>query len=222
MIFSHTQRPYLKELAVKYKDNKRFYVTPTGSSYPSVTTVTGFYKKDIIDKWRQKIGEEQANKITTQASVRGSAVHELIENYLNNNQDFLKGHMPVNIETFYSVKRILDESLNNIVLQEAPLYSDYLEVGGRVDCIAEWEGKLSIIDFKTSKRRKQYDEIKNYLMQESAYCVMYEELTKIPIRQIVTVMAIDNDVPLVVVDDRDKHIWDFVDLRKKFKLEFGF
>lgn len=222
MIFSHTQRPILEELGVKYIDNKRLYVAPNGSSYPSVTTVTGFYKKDAIEKWKERVGEDEANRITTQATVRGSAVHELIENYLNNNPDYKKGHMPVNVETFLSVKTVLDQSLNNIVLQEAPLYSTFLEVGGRVDCIAEWDGKLSIIDFKTSKRRKNHDEIKNYLMQESAYCVMYEERTKVPIKQIVTVMAVDNDEPVVIVDDRDAHIWDFIELRKKFKSEFGF
>jgi genome maintenance exonuclease 1 len=101
------------------------------------------------------------------------------------------------------------------------LYSHYLEVGGRVDCIAEWDGTLSVIDFKTSKRPKEKAKIDNYFMQASAYCVMFEELTKIPIKQIIILIAVDNDDPQVFVEDRDNYIFDFIDVRKEYKQVYG-
>ena len=221
MIFTHVKPPELKELDTETKNGKRFYITPEGKKYPSVTTVSSFHSAKDIQKWRKRVGAETANKISTQASVRGTAVHKLCEDYINNVEDYTKKHMPVNIQAFNSIKPILDSNINNVVMQECPLYSDYLQVGGRVDCIAEWNGKLSVIDFKTSRKIKKKEWIKGYLMQESAYCVMFEERTKIPIRQIVTVITVDNEEPQIFVEDRDNHIWDFVDVRKQFKNYYG-
>jgi len=221
MIFTHVEPPELQELETETKNGKRYYVTPEGKKYPSVTTVSSFHSAKDIQKWRKRVGAETANKISTQASVRGTAVHKLCEDYINNVEDYTKKHMPVNIQAFNSIKPILDSNINNVVMQECPLYSDYLQVGGRVDCIAEWNGKLSVIDFKTSRKIKKKEWIKGYLMQESAYCVMFEERTKIPIRQIVTVITVDNEEPQIFVEDRDNHIWDFVDVRKQFKNYYG-
>lgn len=220
-MFTHITPPNLKELETVTKDGKRFYVTPEGKHYPSVTTVSGFSKAQVIKEWRQRVGEEQANKISTQASVRGTAVHKLCEDYLNNVDDYQKGHMPINIAAFTPLKHLLDNHVNNIVMQEVPLYSNYLEVGGRVDCIAEWDGKLSVIDFKTAKKLKKKEWIDNYFMQASAYCVMYEELTGQPINQIVIAITVDDENPQVFIEKRDDHIWNFVNLRKQYKDVYG-
>lgn len=217
MIFNHVTPPKLKELNTETLHGKRYYVTPEGKKYPSVTTVTGFLSAKEIQAWRKRIGEDEANRITRQATTRGTAVHKICESYINNVDEYTKNHMPVNVEAFSRLKPILDEHINNIVMQECPLYSDYLEVGGRVDCIAEWDGVLSVIDFKTSRKAKKKEWVKNYFMQESAYCVMFEERTKIPIRQIVTVVYVDNDDSQIFIEDRDNYIWGFIDLRKQFK-----
>ena len=116
---------------------------------------------------------------------------------------------------------MLDANLDNIWFQEAPLYSDYIKVAGRVDLIAEWEGKLSIIDFKTSRKPKKREWIKNYFMQESFYAVAFEERTKKPIKQLVTIVMVDDDSPQVFVESRDDHIHDFILLRKKYFTEKG-
>ena len=220
-MFNHVTPPELQELSTETVDGKRYYLTPEGKKYPSVTTVSSFHSLKDIVKWRKRVGEDKANKISNQAAVRGTAVHQLCEDYLNNDKDYTKKHMPVNIQAFNSIKPILDKNINNIVMQECPLYSDYLEVGGRVDCIAEWDGKLSVIDFKTSRKIKKKEWIKGYLMQESAYCVMFEERTKIPIRQIVTVITVDNELPQIFIEDRDNHIWDFIDVREQFRSYYG-
>lgn len=221
MNFNHVIPPEFQELVTETIDGKRFYVTPEGKKYPSVTTVSGFATAKNIKKWRERVGEEAASKISTQASIRGTKVHQLCEDYLNNNINYKEGHMPVNIQAFNSIKPLLDKHINNIIMQECPLYSDYLEVGGRVDCIAEWDGVLSVIDFKTSRKTKKKEWIKGYMMQESAYCVMFEERTKIPIKQIVTVITVDDEEPQVFVEDRDNYIWDFINVRKEFKSYYG-
>lgn len=217
MIFTHVKPPELQELETETVDGKRYYVTPSGKKYPSVTTVSGFASAKSIQQWRKRVGAEKANKISTQAAVRGTAVHKLCEDYINNVENYEEKHMPVNIQAFNSIKPLLNNNLNNVIMQECPLYSDYLEVGGRVDCIADWNGTLSVIDFKTSRKVKKKEWIKGYMMQESAYCVMFEERTKIPIKQIVTVITVDNEEPQVFIENRDNFIWDFIDVRKQFR-----
>lgn len=217
MIFTHVKPPELQELETETVDGKRYYITPSGKKYPSVTTVSSFASAKSIQEWRKRVGAEKANKISTQAAVRGTAVHKLCEDYINNIEDYTKKHMPVNIQAFNSIKPIIDDHLNNVIMQECPLYSDYLEVGGRVDCIAEWNGVLSVIDFKTSRKIKKKEWIKGYMMQESAYCVMFEERTKIPIKQIVTIITVDNEQPQVFTEDRDNYIWDFINVRQQFR-----
>ena len=219
--FTHVQCPDINELDTETVDGKRYYKTPDGKLYPSVTTVLSELSKEGIAAWRAKVGNDVANRISAQASARGTAVHKLCEDYINNEPDYLDGHMPANIETFNTLKGLLDNYLDNVVMQEVPLYSHYLEVGGRVDCIGEWNGKLSVIDFKTSKRRKRKDQISNYFMQASAYCVMFEELTKIPITQTIIVMSVDNDHPLVFKGHRDEYIDLFMKQRASYRDKYG-
>lgn len=220
-MFNHVGCPEIKELESKTIDGKRFYVTPDGSKYPSVTTVTSLHSIDAIKAWRKRVGEDEANRISNKAGVRGTAVHKLCEDYIDNVATYTKGHMPVNVESFNSIKPILDKHIDNVVMQEVPLYSHYLKVGGRVDCIAEWDGKLSVIDFKTSRKAKKKEWIDGYFMQASAYCVMYEELTKQSINQIVIIVAVDDDIPQVFIERRDNYIVDFIGLREKYRLKHG-
>ena len=219
--FTHVQCPDINELDTETVDGKRYYKTPDGKLYPSVTTVLSELSKEGIAAWRAKVGNDVANRISAQASARGTAVHKLCEDYINNEPDYLDGHMPANIETFNTLKGLLDKYLDNVVMQEVPLYSHYLEVGGRVDCIGEWNGKLSVIDFKTSKRPKRRSQISNYFMQASAYCVMFEELTKIPITQTIIVMSVDNDHPLVFKGHRDEYIDLFMKQRASYRDKYG-
>jgi genome maintenance exonuclease 1 len=219
--FIHTTPPDINELETKVVDGQRLYETPDGKLYPSVTTVLKDLSAAGIAAWRKKVGNEVANKVSAQASSRGTAVHKLCEDYINNEEDYLEGHMPANVETFNTLKGLIDKYLDNIVMQEVPLYSNYLEVGGRVDCIGEWNGKLSVIDFKTSKRRKRKDQISNYFMQASAYCVMFEELTKTPITQTIILMSVDNDHPLVFKSTRDEYIDQFVEQRSNYREKYG-
>jgi len=219
--FQHQATPQLESLSRETIEGKRYYVTPDGKKYPSVTTVASFSTAKQIKQWRERVGQEKATRISTQASVRGTAVHKLCEDYINNVEDYTKGHMPANIESFNTLKPVLNEKIDNVVMQEAPLYSHYLKVGGQVDCIAEWDGKLSIIDFKTSRKIKKKEWIGNYFMQCSAYAVMYEELTKVPIQQIVIVIAVDNESPQIFIEKRDDHIWKFVDIRKEYERVYG-
>jgi hypothetical protein len=221
MGFTHTTPYKISKLKSTNEDGKRYYLTPSGNKYPSVTTVSGIFAKEGIINWRKSVGEEQATKITTQASVRGTAVHKICEDYINNNSDYLKGHMPVNIASFRYIKDIIDENINNVVMQECPLYSDYLQVAGTVDCIAEWNGKLSIIDFKTSRKLKKKEWIENYFMQEAAYAVMFEERTAKPITQLVTLITVDDEEPQVFIEHRDQWIWKFMDARAEFRRIYG-
>lgn len=194
-------------------DGTRLYKTPSGKSYPSVTTVTGLHTKQSIMEWRKRVGEKEANKISTRAANRGTKVHQLCENYLRGELD-----EPdlFDAEMFGSIRGCLD-NINNIHALETPLFSDFLEVAGTVDCIGEYEGKLSVIDFKTSSRVKAREDIHDYFMQTSAYAVAFEELTKIPVGRLVVIMAVENDSPIVFKEKRDDWIDDFRKLRRDYR-----
>ena len=182
----------------------RTYVTPSGKKYPSITTVLSIRSKGFIQEWRARVGEEEANRIARHACTRGTALHNLAEQYIDGAEVDESVLMPHVKFGFNVLKPVLDQSLGRIYLQEKPLYSDHLGVAGRVDLVAEFDGKLSIVDFKTSKRRKDRDDIQSYFAQECAYSIMYEERTGIPITQLVTIMIVDNDpVPLVFKEHRD-------------------
>lgn len=192
--------------------NGRIYQTPTGKSYPSVTSVLGILGKKEIMEWRARVGEEEANRVSARAARRGTAVHTLCENYLLN-KEVEPG--PFDLETFNSIRPFLDR-INNIHCLETQLYSDYLQVAGTVDCIAEFDGKTSIIDFKTSKRIKTRDDIHGYFMQTSAYAVMFEERTGIPVGKLVIIMSVDDEKPLLFVEKRDDWIHRFIELRQDY------
>lgn len=209
--FIHHDIPKLER--VTNPDGTRLYSTPSGRAYPSVTTITGLLKKKAIMEWRARVGAEEANRVSTRASSRGTRIHGFCEDYL------LGKHVDPDIfdaEMFQSIRGHLD-SINNIHALETPLYSDHLEVAGTVDCIAEFEGKLSVIDFKTSSRIKSKDDIHDYFMQTSAYAVAFEELTKIPVSRLVVIMAVENDSPIIFIEKRDRWIESFIQLRQDYR-----
>ena len=188
-----------------FPDGKRYYVTPEGKKLPSVTTVVGAQKKQAIMEWRRRVGEEVANKISKQATTRGTNMHSLCEYYLNNEPKPPGVVMPDAKEMFISIKPFLNK-INNIHYQEVGLWSSQLGLAGRVDCIGEYEGKLSVIDFKTSKKAKDRESILDYFWQCTAYALMYEELIGQPIDELVIIMAVQDSAPLIFKEKTQDHI----------------
>jgi genome maintenance exonuclease 1 len=169
--------------------------------------------------WRKRVGEEAANKISRQASARGTRFHYQCEDYLNNKEPKIEG--PGEKMMFNSMKPLLHR-IDNIHFQEKTLYSQHLETAGRVDCIGEFDGRLSIIDFKTSSKPKKEEYISNYFMQGSAYAVMHEEMTGIPIDTIAILIAVESEEPQVFVKKRDDYIGEYLKVRQAYRDANGY
>ena len=210
-MFNHIQHDIPKLVRVDSPEGRK-YQTPSGKSYPSVTSVVGLLGKEAIREWRARVGEEEANRVSARAARRGTDVHSLCENYLLNKE--VKPGL-FDVETFDSIKPLLNR-INNIHCLETQLFSDHLQVAGTVDCIAEFDGRVSVIDFKTSRRIKSRDDIHGYFMQTSAYAVMFEELTKIPVSRLVVIMSVDDEAPLLFIEKRDDWIGQFIELRNDY------
>lgn len=204
MIFNYCPPKPLQDLQSEtFTDGKRYYTLPNGDRLPSVTTVLGALKKEGLMAWKKRVGEEKANAISKKASGRGTKVHKLCEDYLDNKP--LTPMMPDVLEMFLSIKPYLNK-INNIHYQEQALYSKMLGIAGRVDCIGEYEGVLSVIDFKTSARIKTENDIEDYFWQTTAYSIMYEEMIGTPIDNLVIIMAVENDSPLIFKQKTTDHI----------------
>ena len=202
--FDHvTLNGELPEITTESIKGKRFYVTPEGNKYPSITTVLSDRNKEGIRKWRESVGQDVANQVMRQAASRGTAVHTLIENYLNNEELSKQDVLPVAL--FATIKSELD-NINNIRIQEGGLYSDKLGVAGRVDCIAEYKGKISVIDFKTSTKEKKEEWVENYFIQGSAYCEMYEERFLQPIEQVVILIVTEDGAVQTFIKDKKDYL----------------
>jgi len=179
--------------------NGRFYKTPDGD-FKSVTTILSErLDHSAIDAWKQRVGPEEANRVSQQASRRGTAIHNLAEQYLLNNKDYAKGAMPINVQTFSFIRSILDNNIGTIYGIEALLYSRLLKAAGTADLLAEYNGINSIIDFKTSKRIKTEDQIESYFIQTAAYSLMAAEHSNYNFPQIVILMMVDNEDPLIFI-----------------------
>lgn len=195
----------------------RKYFTPEGNTYPSITTVLSAQDKSGLEAWKKRVGKEEAQKIATQASVRGTAVHKLAEDYLNNEEDWRGKHMPSNLFSFNQIKSILDQRVNNIWFQEAFLYSDRLKCAGQVDCIAEFDGELSIIDFKTSRKPKKRSWIRGYEIQASFYSAAFLERTGIPIKNYAIIIMVDDNDPQTFTGNTYEPLKDFLFYRRKYE-----
>jgi len=202
LIFNHIDLN-LPQLERETIDGVRYYSVPDEDELlklVSITSVTSHKNRQIFVNWRKKIGEEEADKITRQATSRGTDMHTLVENYLYNRD--LPEVQPLSDFLFKISKSTLNR-INNIHALEGSLYSKQLGIAGTVDCIAEFDGELSIIDFKTSKKPKPREWIEHYFVQCMAYGCMLYELTGIPVKKLVIIMACENG-ECVVYEERDK------------------
>jgi hypothetical protein len=217
--YNHLPLPQIPELVQHNRPDGRVYETPDGRVYPSVTTVLGVEKNAELEAWRNSVGHEEANLTSARAAARGTRIHGLCEDVL-----FGRPAEPgmFDVEVFDVMKQAL-ERIDNIYAIELRMFSDILKIAGTVDLIAEYEGELAIIDWKTSARLKHRDDIHSYFMQCSAYAVAFEELTGIKVRNIVIVMAVDGDPNVQIFKEKVKNwVPEFIKLRKKFKEIKGF
>ena len=187
--FNHVKLHSLDfDLKAETTESGRLYATPTGEKYKSITTVLGNHNKQAIMEWRKNVGEERANKISSKAALRGTRVHKICEDYINN--------------------------LGDVYSQEQALYSHKLRIAGRVDLIGMWNGKLSVIDFKTSTKQKEEENIQNYFMQCTAYALMFSELTGMWIDDIVVLIATEEGSPQIFerqIHDYQKPLMQYID-----------
>ena len=198
--------PVLEQLDVDESTGTRYYISPNGVKLPSVTSVLSHFKQKSLIEWRNRIGNEEADKIMYRASTRGTKFHNMMEGYLRNDEYFLDGVMPDMKQAFRDMQETLD-LIDNIRYIESPLYSEKLGVAGRTDCIAEFAGVPSIIDFKTSAKEKKIEWIENYFEQGTAYALMYEELVNEPIDQIVILISVDFlERPQCFIRDKNQHV----------------
>ena len=221
-MFNHLEGYESVSLPTENIDGKRYYTTPEGKHYPSVTTVTGLLNREWLKKWKKAVGEEKANKISRKASTRGTRYHHLQEDFLNNDltEERLKQATPLDLYMFNQTKE-LTSKLGDIYMLEGSMYSNELEIAGRVDCIAEFAGRVSVIDFKTSTKRKTPSQIKGYFMQETAYAKMFEELYDVPIERIVTIVAVEETGQSQLFVEEPKNWLDqFIDLRQQYRDEY--
>jgi genome maintenance exonuclease 1 len=207
--FNHVKLPELDfDLDAETTDSGRVYKVPGGKLYPSITTVLSSYNKKAIYEWRQRVGDEEANRISRLASGRGTKLHNTIEKYLLNEMSDMKMQtmMPDIKEMFFDMRKYIDENVGDIYGIEQPLYSHKLKLAGRCDCIAEWQSELAIVDWKTASRSKEKNHIENYFMQASAYAVMFEEITGKPIDKIVVAIAVQSESPQIFVESKEKYL----------------
>jgi len=189
-MFNHIEHNFPK-LLTEEVNGKRMYVAPNGKHYPSVTTVLSDYGKEGIMEWRKRVGEEKANEISRKATTRGTSVHKALEMYLKN-EDISSLEMLPNVKSlFIRMKQEIDAKVNNIHCLEDKLFSHELGLAGTVDCIAEHQGILSVIDFKTSIRLKRKEQIGNYFMQAAAYRTMFHEMTGLDPKQVIILIGVD-------------------------------
>lgn len=213
--------PVLCELKREEYNGKRYYVSPSGRKLPSVTTFLSHFKGDSIAKWRAKVGEEEANRVSAKASRRGTKFHSIMESYIGNQEGFLNEDvMPDMRYAFKQFVPILDR-IDNVHYLETMLYSETLGLAGQVDCIAEYGGVPSIIDFKTSLKPKKEEWILNYFEQCTCYSLMYEEMTGIKAKQIVVLISVDHEQPQVFIKNRRDYIPELARKVKQFREETG-
>ncbi len=216
MNFTHCN--YLGDLELNKKETNgiRLYNLPNGDWVPSITSVTSFYNRQIFIDWRKRVGIEEANRITKRATTRGTDFHEAAQAYLMNLQMDWNEFMPLTKIMFAHAKPYLDK-INNIHAIERTLYSEYLGLAGRVDCIGEYEGELAVIDFKTSDKIKPEKWLENYFVQEMFYASAYYELTGISVKKLITLMVTPGG-DVKVFDKRNKD--DYIKLLVRYIKEF--
>jgi len=208
----------LPEIKATTTDGVRLYETPEGNKYPSITTVLSVRNKKGLFEWRKRVGEDVANYVARKAANRGTSVHHMCEDYINNDFDeekHKKKFLPYVL--FNQLKESVLQKIDNIYAQECGLYSDKYKVAGRVDCIAEYDGKLSIIDFKTSSKERSDDWNESYYIQASAYAEMFEERTGIEINQVAILVVTEDGVVQEFVKNKTEYLPMLTDTIKEWE-----
>ena len=201
------------------RDGTRYYPIPGADKYyPSVTSITSFKNAQFFAEWRRKTGEQEANRITARATQRGTAFHALAEDYFKGKLDTDKylDNNPLSVRMFQLAKSTLNR-IDNIHCLETFLYSHYLGLAGRVDCIAEFDGELAVIDFKTSTKEKKESYIEHYFVQETAYAAMFLERSGLEVKKIVTLIATEEGTIQVF---QKYNLDDYLQLLKSYIEEF--
>ena len=207
------------EVEAVNQDGVRYYPIPGADKYyPSVTSITSFQNAKFFASWRKRIGEDEANRITARATQRGTAFHSITEDYIKGelNLDRYLENNPLSVRMFQSAKDTFDR-IDNIHCLETFLYSHYLGLAGRVDCIAEFDNELAVIDFKTSTKQKQENYIEHYFVQETAYAAMFLERSGIEVKKIVTLIATEEGSTQVF---QKYNLDDYLQLLKSYIEEF--
>ena len=197
----------------------RYYKVPdTDKYFPSVTSITSFKNAQFFKEWRTKIGEDEATRITARATQRGTTFHSIAEDYIRGNLDVDKyiGNNPMSVRMFQAAKKEINR-ISRVHCLETFLYSHYLGLAGRVDCIAEFDGELAVIDFKTSTKEKKEDWIESYFVQETAYAAMFLERSGIEVKKIVTIIATEEGTTQVF---EKYNLDDYLQLLKTYISEF--
>ena len=212
------------EMVAKMVEGKRVYSTPEGKFYPSITTVisNNAKKQAGLAKWRARVGKEKAAAISSRSAARGTKYHSIVEDYFNNKLDIDEyKKYPLPTIMFHNSKHVLDR-INNIYLQEGALYSNHLEIAGRVDCIAEFDGELSIIDFKTSAEPKKETYMYDYFLQETAYACCLQELYSLTVKQLVTIVACENgETQVVIKPPKKEYLLKLIDYIDEYQQRYG-
>mgnify|MGYP003607624989 CR=1 FL=1 len=196
----------------------RTYLTPSGNCYPSVTNVCSILSEDSIKQWRRRVGEKEANRISSTASSRGTRIHNLCEQYLLGNNADIEDN---DVEVFSTLMPHLDK-IDNIHCMETYLHSNKLQVAGAVDLICEYDGVLSVVDWKTSGKLKQKEWINNYFIQTAMYAYCMFELTQLKIKQLVVIIGVDNNDAQCFIEKTSDWVKPMVETRKLFKLKKGY
>ena len=223
-LFNHVGDLTPVEMTAEMVDGKRVYLTPSGKQYPSITTVisNNSKKQAGLAKWRARVGKEKAANISARSAGRGTKYHSIAEDYFNNDLDLKKyREFPLPVLMFHHSRSVLDR-INNIYLQEAALYSDHLEVAGRVDCIAEFDGVLSIIDFKTAAEPKKETYLYDYLVQETAYACCLQELYGLSVKQLVTIVACENgETQVHITPPKKEYLLKLIQYIDEYQTRYG-
>ena len=210
----------LPEIKATTTDGVRLYETPEGNKYPSITTVLSVRNKKGLFEWRKRVGDDVANYVARKAANRGTSVHHMCEDYINNDFDeekHKKKFLPYVL--FNQLRESVLQKIDNVNAQECGLYSDKYKVAGRVDCIAEYEGKLSIIDFKTSSKERNDNWNESYYIQASAYAEMFEERTGITIDQVVILVVTEDGVVQEFVKNKIEYLPLLSDVIREWKVK---
>ena len=224
MKFEHNPRCFPLDSEAKMVDGKRVYATPDGEFYPSITTVIGnnAKKQAGLAKWRARVGKEKAAAISSRSASRGTKFHSITEDYLNNCLDIDQyKDSPLPVLMFEQTKKTFDR-IGNIYLQDAFLYSKHLEVAGRVDLVAVFDGELSIIDFKTSAEPKREAYLYDYFIQETAYACCFQELYSLTVKQLVTIVACENgETQVVIKPPKKEYLLQLIEYIDEYQQRYG-